>query len=242
MLARKRTGLIQGWLESYLNIFVVGFDIDNPKLGIVLECALNGQMGDPSPSVKMPDHCEQAGHVDDDQALVLPRYVEVVECDQKGRFPATPRFQIFDDLPISLRQPLYLLAARVLANKERVAGSAEGELTVLFARVTVPCGKPVYKKVETAAQAIDDCSCFGVDYRVWWDYVAKAKQLLSRLKIRLGDDAIGGDLIPGNQPPFEDVYLGYGPLDAGVSIEEIVPHVCLVARRFRTGWRRSRDQ
>ena len=116
MLARKRAGLIQGWLKGYFDIFVVGFHIDNPKLGIVLECACEGQEGGSPARVEMADHCEHAGHVHDDQTLVLPRYVEIVECDQNGIIAASPRFQIFDDRPISLGEPLYLLAARVLAD------------------------------------------------------------------------------------------------------------------------------
>jgi hypothetical protein len=218
MLARKRAGLVQGWLKGYVDVFVVGFDVDNPKLGIVLECARKRQKGGFPARAEMADHGEHASHVDDDQALVLPRYVKIVECDQKGIIAASPRFQIFDDRPIILGKPLYLLAARVLADKEGVPASANGELTIFFTRVTVACGEPVYKKVETASQAVDDCACFRVDDRVWRDHVAKAKALLSRLRVRLSDNAIGGYLIPDDQPPFKHVYLGYGPLDAGVNI------------------------
>jgi hypothetical protein len=218
MLARKRAGLVQGWLKGYFDIFVVGFDIDNCKLGIILECAVERQDRSSSAGAEVADHRECAGHGDDNQALVLPRYVEIVECDQKGIIAASPRFQIFDDRPISLGKPLYLLAARVFADKEGVPTSANGELTIFFTRVTVACGEPVYEKVETASQAVDDRASFRIDDRVWRDYVAKAKTLLSRLRVRLSDNAIGGYLIPGDQPAFEHIYLGYGPLDAGINI------------------------
>jgi hypothetical protein len=167
-------------LKSYFDIFVVGFDVDNTKLGIILDFAGERKEGSFSAGIEMADHRKHAGHGNYDQALMLPRYVEIVECDQKGILPATPRFQIFDDGLVSVGQPLYLRSARVLSDKKRIPASADRELTIFFTRVAIACGEPVYEKVETASQAVDDRPRFCVDDRVWRDYVAKALRQCDR--------------------------------------------------------------
>jgi hypothetical protein len=106
MLTRQRAGLVQRWLVGNINLIVVGFDVDNPKLGIVLEYASECSKRDSLTRPSMWDHGKEHGWGDYDQAFVLPRYVEIVECEQKGILPSVPRLQFFDDDLVGSGKPL----------------------------------------------------------------------------------------------------------------------------------------
>src|SRR5271167_139890 len=140
MLAGQRAGLVQRWLVGDINLIVVGFDVDNSKLGIVLEYAGKCGKRDSSTRPCMWDHGKEHGWGDYDQAFVLPRYVEIVECEQKGILPSVPRLQFFDDDLVGSGKPLYCLATRVFANKELISAAANREMTVFITRVTVASG------------------------------------------------------------------------------------------------------
>ena len=218
MLARERAGLIDRYLKGELNIAVVGFDIDNRQLGIVLEYCGQGLESDAPPRPRLRDHCIDGVRGDGDQPPMLPRYVEIVECDEKGILPSTPRLQIFDDRLIGFGKPLYRLTSCVFTDEEIVSVAADRKVRIHFTAITCAAGELIHEKIKTAPQAIDDRSHLRVDDRRWLDYVAKAKELLANIRVRFCDDAIGGYFIPGYQSPSKITHLGYGPSDASVSV------------------------
>jgi hypothetical protein len=93
---------------------------------------------------------------------MLPDDVKIVEGDEKGIIPPTPRFQILDDRLINGRQQLYLFAARVLAGEELVSAQSDGKLSVFWSEMTVALGERVDQKIEAAPQTIDDSTNLGI--------------------------------------------------------------------------------
>jgi hypothetical protein len=102
--------------------------------------------------------------------------------------------------------------------KELVGTGTNGKLYVSWTRVAVASGQHVHKNVETTAQAVNNRAGFCVDDGGDRLNVAELYKFLTFFRAQFFDQAIRGILLPGLDAPIEDLELGYGPIDAGLSV------------------------
>jgi hypothetical protein len=153
---------------------------------------------------------------------MLPHYVEIVESDEHGVIPSTPRLQFFDDRLIGSGKPLYRFTSGVFACREIGAVPANGKVRIFGCHVAIALGQSVDEDIQAAPDGVDDEADFRIDDRRRQFYIAQANNLIAHLRIKLFGPAIGGILTPGYEPGLENAELGFGPLNARVSVQDSI--------------------
>jgi hypothetical protein len=215
---RNGPNLIERYVKGDLNIACIFVGVGRRHYGVVLKACPNATKFDPTPSGCASDHNELRRGRDSDQAPVLPQYVEIVESDEHGVIPSTPRFQIFDECLISSGKPLYRFTSRVFPMEELIAAGANGKTSIFWCRMAVALGEGVYENVQAAADCVNDEPNLGVNDGRRQLNIAKANNLLAHLRAKFFGETIRGVLTPGYEPPLQRIELGFGPVNIGLSV------------------------
>ena len=156
------------------------------------------------------------------QPPMLTCNVQVMEGPQKQRYVSSVVWlETFYHHLISGGKSSYLFtpSALKLGNSE-----TDRKINIFFSYMAVSLGQPVSKQIETAPQGIDDGAGFGVHDAGNGFKLSDLPNLFAGLRIFLCRDDVWTAVDPARNPFTEDIELGYGPIYAGLGVEEIVAH------------------
>lgn len=148
---------------------------------------------------------------------MLPRLIYLVQGIEKA-IPAFPRLEAFNNGLIGSGKPLYPFSSRVPPMEELLGTVTNGKLNLSGTRLAVARGQDVHEDIETAAQAINNRAGFCVDDRGDRLDVAQLNEFQAPFRVQFFEQAVRGIFLPGFNAPLENLELGYGPIDASLSV------------------------
>ena len=151
-----------------------------------------------------------------DKPLMLSDDVEVVQGIKK-RIPSFVRLQRFDGRDLSIGEPIFLFDV-VQISGESALKLMNWEFSVSVRLYAVSLGEGSGDHIEGASVGIDDQSRFDIDERVERDFFSRHYELVRGIRIILEPEFIRVTTHPGKEALLQNWDLGYGPLDAGMSI------------------------
>jgi hypothetical protein len=153
-----------------------------------------------------------------DESLVLAHDIETME-GTKRFIPSLIRLQRFDFDSFALGKPLYEFRSLVSMTrlKDRL-GRSNGKIAVLGIRHVIAIGETASQNIEAASNGVDVSTCL--------DHETERKRRLLDCHynlirdIRIGVSRSDFDVLlePNRQLLFEGWQLGYGPVDASLSM------------------------
>ena len=151
------------------------------------------------------------------KAPMLSHNVKLVQREETV-IPSLVWFEIFDSVRVDLAKPLYHFTSRVLPDVERFPVSADGEPDIFWCDVAVSLGQNIDEDIETASDAVNNDS--SLDGNFARDGVSPIclDNLLPRLTIWLSDEAIWATSSIIRNPSPQNLELGYGPIESGLSV------------------------
>jgi hypothetical protein len=217
-LARNRAGLVERCLQGEVKLAIRCVDVGGRYNGIILESrptphefqtCFDGAGDDSHPLRRCANP---------NQSAMFPRNVDIVEGDEKRVIPSTPRFQTFYNGPIGIREPLYLFTSRVFSFEEISAAGADWKPSVFYTGMAIAPRKDVDEHIQTAAETVNDCPDLGIENTRGHFDIAEANDFLSHLRVRFFGDTVGAFITPGFKPRAKVFELGYGPINACLSV------------------------
>jgi hypothetical protein len=210
--------LVERYIKGELDLVIRRINADPDEYGIILK-ACPSMVGE-FKSIRRPvrsESCEGRHGRNLHQTSMLSRLIYFVEGVEKS-VTVLPRLQAFDGGAIGIGKPLYLFATRVLPMEELIGRGTDGKLTVTWNRVAIAHSEGVYENVEAASQAVNDRAGFCIDDSGNRLNISKLDAFLAFFRVQFFNQTIRGILFPGLNSPIEDLELGYGPINAGLSV------------------------
>ena len=215
-LVSDRTPFVERYLRREVKIAIRRVDAGPRYYGAIFEAwPLRGSPKSLCPRLRTDDGTGQ-WQVDGEQSLVFPRYVEVVKSEEKI-IPSVVRLQVFDDLPLTLGQPLFTFR-RVHRVDEALVRSVNRKVTVGMRCLAVALSERSGEQVQASSNAVDDRSGGCVQRERERTVNLQLEQLLPHLLVRLFDQEEWGSVEPGFESLFEGWELGHGPIDGSIGI------------------------
>jgi hypothetical protein len=166
-------------------------------------------------------HDHKAQHVRDCgyQALVFSQNVELVK-GPNGFIPSFVRIERFDRSSFVLGQPLFSFAA--INPSYRVDHFIEGvedwKVTPGIRFFAIACGDASRKKIKAATERVENSAHPRVE-REWQGRLLNSYyDIAIRLRISLAGNEVGMAPLPLDQALLNEWDLGYGPINAGLSV------------------------
>jgi hypothetical protein len=222
LVLKAESGFAQNYVNNRKHI---AFRIrsDSPYGGFVLQARDDVH---PDDTLTCNRHAAVADHNDARHALgsgekpfMLPQYVELVQ-GPNGVIPSLVRFERFDSSAIGSRKPLFAFwsvnSPKWINHAE--FGTKDWEMPFMIRSFPVACGERDSQQIEGATQGIDDRTNPRVERERKRNLLNSYKQIISGLRIRLFDNAIGVSLLPFEKAVLQKWDLGFGPIDGSLSV------------------------
>jgi len=156
-----------------------------------------------------------------EHTAVFPGEVQIME-GAKQIVPSRVWLQVFDDSLVDLTKPLYLFQDGVCLPaggfQEISFGLPNGEEGTLRLGEVVTGRQSTSKKVQTAADAVNDGPRLGLDKGINRFDVREAVELFSRLGIGIYSDGVSLIFLPPDDAFHKRYVLGYGPVNGSLSV------------------------
>jgi hypothetical protein len=151
------------------------------------------------------------------QPTMLAHDVEMMEGPQQF-VPTFVWFQTFDNLSFGRGKPLYEFGSLVIPCGKSSGTVGDGEIRVFGLRHVVALGESCSEEIERAADGVDVGSDFDIEgerQRLFFD---RYYHVMRGWRIRLFDTCADIEMEPGVDAIFEGFELGYGPVNACLSV------------------------
>jgi hypothetical protein len=180
--------------------------------GLLIFVSKNG-LNAPAPS-RHPRPLDR--EVDLDKPLMLTKNIELMEGPQNV-ISSLVRIERFDRGSLPLGKPLFAFDTCQWID-EIVEGSVNWKMRVGTRMYAVACGQSRRKQIKSAPSRIDDGSHLGANNGINRALLAGYQNLVAGIRIILHDEFIWAAPLPGRESLLEDWDLGYGPIDASLSV------------------------
>ncbi len=152
-----------------------------------------------------------------DEPAVLPNDVEVMEGEQR-LVPSLIRFQRFDDHALGRGQPVYEFTSLVASASEDCLAVNDGEISVFRLTYAVAIGEGGSENIEAASDRIDVCTKLDIERAREKRFFDSYYDIVSRWRWRIFNTNINVESEPGFNPFSERFQLGFGPINASLSV------------------------
>ena len=157
------------------------------------------------------------GGLDADQPTMLAQDVQFME-GPKFVVPTLIRFQRFDDVSFGLGKPLYEFSSLVVSPAEREFARSNRKIRVFAVRVAVAICKGGGEEIEGTANGVDIDSHLNVERERERFFFNRYHQIVRGLRVRLFDLGAYIEMDPGAEAMLQRWELGYGPVNARLSV------------------------
>lgn len=202
--------LIDRYREGTCNLGLTRSLADERQLGFIVSAYpaghdwLNRLSGN-------PEKC--GGWFDPDQPTMLTHDVELMEGPEKF-VPSAVRFQRFDDRSFGRGQPLFAFETY----SQIPPGLENGEVGFAVIRHAVACRERTGEDVEAAANRIDVGSDLDVERERKRLFLHHHYDVVRAIRVRVFNCHFEVELEPSNDPRLQGWELGYGPVNACLSV------------------------
>ncbi len=215
-----QTGFIDRYVRNELHLVIRSALPDLAQYGFLVEAQRPSRDGDEIAVGGLPaDHGQPQGpHLDFQEPSVFPLDVELME-EPKRLVPSLIRFQRFDHLTWQIGEPLYeFRALKPAPGFENHLGLRDRKVMVVGLRYAVAVGERRSHNINAAAQSVDIGPGLDVErarQRSFWD---RHYRVIRALRWRLFNTYFDIGPKPCTEAFRETWELGYGPLNAGLSV------------------------
>jgi hypothetical protein len=166
----------------------------------------------------IPAYPEGHGHrLYTDQSAMLTYDVQIME-GPKQSIPTFVWFQIFDNRSFGRGKPLYEFASLIVASREGGRTFGDGEIRVFGLRHAVTLGERGGQKIESTSNSIDVRTDLDIEFERQRLVFDRYYDIMRSWRISLFDGCAHIEMEPGVDALFEGFELGYGPINACLSV------------------------
>lgn len=152
-----------------------------------------------------------------EQPSVLAQDVEVME-GPKQFIPSLIRLQVFDGSTFKPWENLYEFRAFIHSIPPMLGRFGHGEVSIFGLRHAVAVSQCGCEQIQTAAQKVDVNPSFNLKSERQCGLSATKNEIALRWRVQLFDNHFDVFSAPGCQVSLEEWDMGYGPINAGLSV------------------------
>ena len=157
-----------------------------------------------------------SGYTAQQQSAMLPHDIELMEGPEKLA-PSVIWLQRFDDRSFGLGQPLFAFEALNRVNEVN-PGSEDRKMRFCVLRHAVACVQCACEDIEAAAKSVDVSASLDMERERQRLFFGHYHQIIRDIRIRVFDDHFEVELEPGVDLRLKGWELGYGPVNACLSV------------------------
>lgn len=133
------------------------------------------------------------------------------------------RFEIFYDVSFGLGQPLFALDSSYRI-ETTLPGLEDRKVSICARTFAVADREGCGQQVKTGVDSVDDNADLDAERERKRCFFDSYDKLIASLRIALADNAIWLATLPLNEALLKDWDVGFGPLDSGLGVQEIIAH------------------
>lgn len=157
------------------------------------------------------------------QPLMLSQNVELVEGIQK-MVPSFVSLCTFDRGSLYGGYPLFVFHASY-GSQKIIGALSNREMGVAIRFFAIALNQSRHEQVEGASSGINNCASISLNQGIERNFGVSDQQFpVDVIRIRLFDDFVWAQPLPGHESILQDWDLGLGPIEGGESVWEIIAH------------------
>lgn len=157
------------------------------------------------------------------QPLMLSHNVELME-RVKEVIPSFVRFQMFDDRSFFNGKGLYEFVPFVVSAHELFGAVSNGKVSVINKRLAVAVSQHRSENIEAASDSIDVSARLNLERERERGFWARHNDIVQGVCWQLFDHYVNVVVEPSIEARLKDWELGYGPMDRGLSMKQVIGH------------------